>query len=383
MFMRSYRELIKKARSEVEEISVEEVNKLLHQPDKTVELIDVRSRGLMALGHIKDAVLIPAEELETAVRHLFPDKNRSLLLYGSSSNHSLLAALSMKEMGYSDVKSMAGGLADWIDAGYEIENETGFTGVQLDHYSRQMILSEMGIEGQMLLLKSRVLVVGAGGLGSSAVQYLAASGVGTLGVVDFDRVNASNLNRQVIHSFDSIGRRKTESAKEGIRRINPDVQILTFDERLTPANALDIVKEFDVVLDGSDNFETKYLLNDAAFFAGRPYVFGGAVRTEGQASVFYPQTGGPCLRCIMPLPPQPNQVPTCSEVGVLGVVPGQIGLVQAAETLKLLLKKGEPMIGRLFLYSAMEGDFRTVTIKKDPTCPLCGSEPTIRSLENH
>jgi adenylyltransferase/sulfurtransferase len=172
-----------------------------------------------------------------------------------------------------------------------------------------MILSEVGVEGQMLLLKSRVLVVGAGGLGSSAVQYLAASGVGTLGVVDFDRVNASNLNRQIIHSFGNIGRRKTESAKEGIRRINPDVQVLTFDERLTSANALDIIKEFDVVLDGSDNFETKYLLNDAAFFAGRPYVFGGAVRTEGQASVFYPKTGGPCLRCIMPLPPQADQVP--------------------------------------------------------------------------
>ena len=381
--MRSYQELIKKARSEVEEISAEEVNKLLHRPDKTVKLIDIRSKELMALGHIRDAVLIPAEELETAVRHLFPDKKRPLLLYGSSGNHSLLAALSMKEMGYSDVKSMAGGIAGWINAGYEIESEMGFTGVQLNHYSRQMMLSEVGVEGQMLLLKSRVLVVGAGGLGSPALQYLAASGVGTIGVVDFDRVNASDLNRQIIHSFDNIGTRKTESAKEAIKRINPDVQVLTFDERLTSANALDIIKEFDVILDGSDNFETKYLLNDAAFFAGKPYVFGGAVRTEGQATVFYPKTGGPCLRCIMPLPPHPNQVPTGSEVGVLGVVPGQIGLVQAAETLKLLLKKGEPMIGRLFLYSAMEADFITVTIKKDPTCPLCGSEPTIRSLENH
>jgi molybdopterin/thiamine biosynthesis adenylyltransferase/rhodanese-related sulfurtransferase len=307
--MRSYQERIKKAQSEVEELSVEEANNLLHQPDMTVELIDIRSKGLIALGHIRDAVPIPAEELEKVVRHLFPDKNRPLLLYGSSGHHSLLAALSLKEMGYSDVKSMAGGIAGWMDAGYEIVSETGFTSVQLNHYSRQMTLSEVGVEGQMLLLKSRVLVVGAGGLGSSAVQYLAASGVGTLGVVDFDRVNASNLNRQVIHSFDNIGRRKTESAKEGIRRINPDVQVLTFDERLTSANALDIIKEFDVVLDGSDNFETKYLLNDAAFFADKPYVFGGAVRTEGQASVFYPKTRGPCLRCIMPLPPQPHQGP--------------------------------------------------------------------------
>jgi len=263
-----------------------------------------------------------------------------------------------------------------------IKKEAYFTSAQRDRYRRQTILPEVGVEGQALLLKSKVLVVGAGGLGSPVLLYLAACGVGTLGIVDFDRVDASNLTRQVIHSFDNIGRRKTESAKEGIGRINPDVQVLTFDERLTAANALDIIKEFDVVLDGSDNFETKYLLNDAAFFAGKPYVFGGAVRTEGQVSVFYPKIRGPCLRCIMPLLPSRSKAPTGSEVGVLGVVPGQIGLVQAAETLKLLLNIGVPMIGRFLLYSALEGDFTTVVVSKDPRCPLCGAQPTITSLQS-
>ncbi len=308
--MKSYEESVEEARRAVEEISAEETHELLHRVPKAVTIIDIRNREEMALGSIKGAALIPAEELKAAANHLFPDKTKPLILYCAAGNRSLLTALALKRTGYVDVKSLAGGMKAWNEAAFEIDNQTLFTRDQLVHDSRQMLLPEVGVEGQTLLSKARVLIVGAGGLGSPAALYLAASGVGTIGIVDFDRVDASNLNRQIIHRFTSIGKAKTESAREGIERINPDVEVLTYDERLTWANAAAIVDQFDVILDGSDNFQTKYLLNDAAFFAGKPYVFGAAVRTEGQASVFYPKEGGPCLRCMLPQPPPQEMVPT-------------------------------------------------------------------------
>lgn len=266
--------------------------------------------------------------------------------------------------------------------GYDSTNAPDLTAEQLVHYGRQMLLPGIGAEGQKKLLASRVLVVGAGGLGSASLLYLAASGVGTIGIVDFDRVDLGNLHRQVIHTYPNIGRPKTDSAADTIARINPDVRVIAFNERLTPANAVDIIRDFDLVLDGSDNFQTKYLLNDAAFFAGKPFVFGAAVRTEGQASVFSPGSGGPCLRCMLPEPPGKDSVPGASEVGVLGVVPGQMGLIQATEALKLLLDTGQPLIGRFLIYNALEADFRVFTLKKDPACPLCGSNPTILTLRD-
>jgi sulfur-carrier protein adenylyltransferase/sulfurtransferase len=308
--MKSYKELVEEARQTVEEVTVDQARELQLRAGGAVEFIDIRSREQMSLGTIKGATLIPAEELEAAARHLYPDKGKPIILYCAAGNRSLFTALALKELGYMSVKSLAGGMRAWTDAGYEIDNRTLFTREQLLQYSRQMLLPEVGIEGQTLISKARVLVVGAGGLGSPAVLYLAASGVGTIGIVDFDQVDASNLNRQVIHAFDSVGKPKTESAKEGIARINPDVEVLTFPDRLTWANAIPVVRDFDIVVDGSDNFQTKYLLNDAAFFEGKPYVFGAAVRTEGQASVFYPKGGGPCLRCMLPHPPQQDLVPT-------------------------------------------------------------------------
>jgi sulfur-carrier protein adenylyltransferase/sulfurtransferase len=308
--MKSYQELVEEARHAVEEVTADQVRELLARGKNEAEVIDIRNREQMSLGTIKGAALVPSEELEATVRHLYADKGKTLILYCSAGNRSLFTALALKEKGYVNVKSLAGGMKAWMDAGYEIDNQTLFTREQLLHYSRQMLLPEVGIEGQTLLAKARVLVVGAGGLGSPAVLYLAASGVGTIGIVDFDLVDASNLNRQVIHAFANIGKPKTESAKEGIARINPDVEVITFPDRLTWVNARGIVKDFDIILDGSDNFQTKYLLNDAAFFEGKPYVFGAAVRTEGQASVFYPTGGGPCLRCMLPQPPQQELVPT-------------------------------------------------------------------------
>jgi adenylyltransferase/sulfurtransferase len=264
----------------------------------------------MALGYIKGAALIPAEELEASAHHLLTDKNTPVLLYCESGRRSLLTGLALKEMGYKRIISITGGMTAWREAGYEVENETLLSQDQLTRYSRQMLLPEVGVEGQLKLLDARVLLVGAGGLGSSIALYLAAAGVGTIGIADFDVVEKSNLNRQVIHAAANAGRLKTESAREGVSRINPDVRVVTFSERMAPKNIADILDDFDIVVDGADNFQTKYLLNDAAFFAGKPYIFGAAVRTEGQASVFFPKEGGPCLRCLLPQPPPQELAPT-------------------------------------------------------------------------
>ncbi len=308
--MPSYNDLLEQARAEIDEISVKAAHEMLRGGGEAVQLVDIRSREHMALGYIKGAALIPADELEMTVHHLLPDKSKPVLLYCESGHRSLFTALTFKEMGYTRVSALAGGMTAWREAGYEIENETLLTQDQLTRYSRQMLLPAVGVEGQLRLLNAKVLLVGAGGLGSSAALYLAAAGVGTIGIADFDRVEKSNLNRQVIHAAGNVRKPKTESAREGIGRINPDIRVITFYERITPENIADILKDFDILLDGSDNFRTKYLLNDAAFFAGKPYIFGGAVRTDGQAAVFFPNAGGPCLRCLMPQPPPQETAPT-------------------------------------------------------------------------
>ncbi len=381
--MKHHDEAPDKARSTIERIPAEELHRLLNGPGGSqIRLIDIRSVRHTALGYIKGASLLPRDGLETGIEHFVPDKHLHVVLYAASEDQALTAARILEELGYGHVRVMPGGIEAWIAAGYDIENPTGLRTEQLVHYGRQMLLPGIGAEGQKKLLASRVLVVGAGGLGSTALLYLAASGIGTIGIVDSDRVDLGNLHRQVIHAYGNIGRPKTESAADTIARVNPDVRVIRFNERLTPANALDIIKEFDVVLDGSDNFRTKYLLNDAAFFAGKPFVFGAAVRMEGQASVFSPGSGGPCLRCMLPWPPGQDTVPGASEAGVLGVVPGEIGLIQATETLKVLLGTGQPLIGRFLIYNAPEADFRVFTLKKDPACPLCGANPAIVTLRD-
>ncbi|MBI2368930.1 MAG: molybdopterin-synthase adenylyltransferase MoeB [Deltaproteobacteria bacterium] len=254
-----------------------------------------------------------------------------------------------------------------------------FTEEQIRRYSRHIILPEVGGKGQERLLASRALLIGAGGLGSPAAYYLAAAGIGTLGIVDFDDVDLSNLQRQILHRTDDVGRPKVESAREALQALNPDVRVIPYKEQLTSANILELLAEHDVVVDGSDNFPTRYLVNDACVIAGKPNVYGSVFRFEGQVTVFQPGQG-PCYRCLYPEPPPPGLVPSCQEAGVLGVLPGVIGLVQAIETVKVLLKIGEPLIGRLLTFDALGLRFRELKLRRDPACPLCGEAPTITQL---
>lgn len=302
-------DLLQHARASVQEISTQEAYKLFKARGETV-FVDIREPEQVALGYIEGSVFVRSDELEMQVRHLLPDKNAHLVLYCRAGIRSLLTAATLKEMGYGNVSTISGGIEAWKEAGYELITSNLLTKEQITHYSRQIILREIGLEGQRRLLDAKVLLVGVGGLGSATATYLAASGVGTLGIMDFDRVDKSNLNRQIIHAYGDVGRPKVDSAAERIRLINPEVQVVVLKEKLVPSNALDIVNRFDIILDGSDNFPTKYLLNDAAFFSGKPYVFGAAVRFEGNATVFHPKAGGPCLRCMMPAPPSEELVPT-------------------------------------------------------------------------
>ena len=291
-----------------EQISVAEAHRLI-QNDGTVTVIDVRERG-PALGYIPGAIFIPLELLEEAVDKLPHNKDAPLLTYCASGIVSANAVTVLKSMGYRNVCSIRGGFNAWQVLGFEVASDGRLTPEQLNRYSRNILLEEIGTEGQAKLLNSKVLIVGAGGLGSPAALYLAAAGVGTIGIADFDMLELSNLNRQVIHRTADVGRLKTESAKDGVERLNPDVKVITYDERLTARNVLDIVQEYDVVMDATDSIKSKFLLNDACYFADKPYIFGGAVRFEGQAGVFYPKEGGPCLRCLFPKQPSERQAPT-------------------------------------------------------------------------
>jgi len=296
-------------RTGVAEISIHEARRLLLQGEKII-LLDVREKEELALGYLKDSVLIPRAHLPEKVETLLPDKNVPIVVYCAAGVRSLLAVKTLKEMGYLQALSMKEGFDGWKAAGYEIANDSELTPDQLTRYSRHLLLKEVGIEGQTQLLHSKVLLIGAGGLGSPAGLYLAAAGVGILGIIDSDRVDMTNLQRQVLHTTQDIGRPKTESAKETIRRINPDVNVITYQERLTVENALNIIQNYDIVLDGSDNFPTKFLVNDACYFAGKPLIYGGVFQFEGQASIFFPKEGGPCLRCLFPEPPPPGLVPS-------------------------------------------------------------------------
>jgi sulfur-carrier protein adenylyltransferase/sulfurtransferase len=291
------------------QISVDDAKDLLRNNARVI-LVDVRSDGEMCLGSIKGARLVAPGLIEEEADKLSQDKHAPILVYCSSGDRSLRAAEKLRKMGFNNARSIAGGFTAWLNSGGEMVIGSRFTVEQLDRYSRNMLLSEIGEEGQLKLMNAKVLLVGAGGLASSAGLYLAACGVGTIGIADFDRVELSNLNRQVIHGTSDIGSLKVDSAKSAIDRINPNVKVLPFNMRLTSENALDIISDFDIVMDASDNVDTKFLLNDACFFAGKPYVFGGAVGFDGQAGVFWPKAGGPCLRCIFPKPPPQHLAPT-------------------------------------------------------------------------
>jgi molybdopterin/thiamine biosynthesis adenylyltransferase/rhodanese-related sulfurtransferase len=298
-----------KAKRVDSEISVEKTHELL-QKKEPVFLLDIREAEEIATGYIKGTLFLPQGRLEKEIENLLPDKDVPVVVYCAGGIRSLKAARVMQEKGYKNVFSMAKGMDGWEAAGYEVVSDSELTQDQLTRYSRHILLKEVGEQGQLQLLKAKVLLVGAGGLGCPAGLYLAAAGVGTIGIIDSDRVDLTNLQRQVLHGTSDVGRPKTESAKEAIGRINPDVKVITYQERLTSQNALDIFPHYDIIIDGSDNFPTKYLVNDAAFLTGKPYIYGGVFQFEGQASVFFPKEGGPCLRCLFPEPPPPGFVPS-------------------------------------------------------------------------
>ena len=328
---------------------------------------------------MEGATSLPRGFLEIKVESTVPDKSTPILAYCAGGVRSLLAAKALKEMGYHNVLSMSGGYTAWKTAGYSWIQDHQFTQEQSTRYSRHFLLPEVGEEGQAKLLKAKVLMVGAGGLGSPSAYYLAAAGVGTLGIIDNDVVDLSNLQRQILHTNDRLGMPKTESAQMTIQALNPDVRVIPYQEKLTSQNIMEIIKDYDIIVDGCDNFPTRYLVNDACVLAKKPNVHGSIFQFEGQASVFYPGKG-PCYRCLYPEPPPPEMAPSCQEAGVLGVLPGLIGVIQALETIKLILGKGDTLVGRLLCFNTLTMEITTLNLKADPACPMCGEKPTIQKL---
>src|SRR4051795_10374624 len=367
--MASYRDLLKAAKSDIREIDPETAEARLN--DST--FLDVREMDEFEQGMIPGSVFIPRGHLESKVENQITDRDRPVVVYCAGGNRSAFAAKTLQELGYTDVVSMAGGFGRWKNEGRPWITPAVLTPEQRNRYHRHVLLPEVGEAGQQKLLESKVLLLGAGGLGSPAALYLAAAGVGTLGIVDMDVVDASNLQRQILHNIDRIGERKVDSAKKTLTMLNPDVNVVTHDVRFGADNVMEIIDGYDVVLDGTDNFPTRYLLNDASLLARIPVVHGSIFRFEGQATVFKPYEG-PCYRCLLPEPPPPELAPSCAEAGVLGVLPGIVGSIQAMETIKLLLDLGDPLIGRLLAYDALEQSFRTFKVRRDPSCPACGED---------
>jgi molybdopterin/thiamine biosynthesis adenylyltransferase/rhodanese-related sulfurtransferase len=371
------REILRRARQQVPEWTPSQVHeKLTRQQgngpgDQDFVFVDVREKYEWNDGHIPGAIHVPKGFLELQIEEAVPDKSKKLVLYCAGGVRSLIAGNTLRQMGYEDVVSMVGGFGQWKGNGYEFEVPRVMSDVQARRYSRHMLIPEVGEAGQFKLLDSRVLLVGAGALGSPSALYLAAAGVGTLGIIDADVVEESNLQRQVIHNTQRIGEYKAESARQTIEALNPDVKVVTYIERLDETNVARIIADYDVIVDGTDNFPTRYLLNDAAILANKPVVHGSVFRFEGQVTVFKPYEG-PCYRCLYREPPPPALAPSCAEAGVLGVLPGVIGLLEATETIKLLLGIGDPLAGRLLTYDALSGEFNELRLFRDPECPACG-----------
>jgi len=362
-------------RSEISEIDATHARERIESGEPVV--VDVREQDEWDEGHIAGAIHVPRGHLESRIERLAPDTSRPVVVYCSAGNRSAFAAKTLTDLGYEDVVSLAGGFTDWKRNGFPVQLQAGLDAPRRARYSRHLLIPEVGEEGQLKLLDSKVLLVGAGGLGSPASLYLAAAGVGRIGIVDADVVDESNLQRQIVHSTDSLGEPKVESAKRTIEALNPDVDVVAYKERLTSENIERILADgWDVIVDGADNFPTRYLVNDASIWHKIPVVHGSIYRFEGQVTVFKPYEG-PCYRCLFPTPPPPELAPSCAEGGVLGVLPGVIGSLQASEALKLALGIGEPLIGRLLLFDALAATFDEVKLRRDQDCPVCGEHPTI------
>ncbi|HEX3688985.1 MAG TPA: molybdopterin-synthase adenylyltransferase MoeB [Solirubrobacteraceae bacterium] len=371
-------EVLRQIKSRIEEVDPAVVRE---QSSNGAVIIDVREPEEWGTGHIPGAKHVPQSYLESRIEGAAPDRSQHVILYCQSGNRSAWAARTLlDDLGYENVESMTGGFTLWKDRGYDVETPRTLTAEQRDRYSRHLLLPEVGAEGQQKLLDAKVLLLGAGGLGSPVALYLAAAGVGTLGIVDNDEVDVSNLQRQVIHSTERVGVSKVDSAEQTITALNPDVKVKKYDLRLGPENIMEILPGYDVVVDGLDNFPTRYLLNDASVRLGIPVVSAAILGFEGQLSVFKPYDG-PCYRCLFPVPPPAELAPSCGANGVLGVLPGTMGLLQATEVVKLILGEGDPLIGRLLMYDALAASFTEVRVRRDPDCPICSREPEAISDE--
>lgn len=370
--MPNFRELLAATKSEIREIDTAAADKLRRRSGATV--LDVREPEEHEQGAIPGAVHIPRGTLETSIENRIPDKSVPVIIHCASGVRSAFAAKTLAELGYEDVTSMSGGFNKWKDEGRDWATPRALTPEQRNRYQRHLTLPEVDVEGQLKLLDAKVLLLGAGGLGSPAALYLAAAGVGTLGIVDMDVVDDSNLQRQILHNLDRLGERKVDSAKKTLSALNPDVNVVTHDVRLGADNIVEILAGYDIVIDGADNFPVRYLLNDAALKVGVPVVHGSIFRFEGQVTVFKPHDG-PCYRCFLPEPPPPEMAPSCAEAGVLGVLPGIVGSIQALEAIKLILGVGDDLSGRLLAYDSLEQSFRTFKVRRDPECPTCSIDP--------
>src|SRR6266446_1652403 len=371
--------LVDEARSQIKQISQDEARNLM---EKGAVLVDVRESDEWRQGHISQAVSIPKGFLELRIEEKVPDRKAPVILQCASGMRSNLAALTLKkELGYENLYSLVGGFNAWKDAGLPWTADRQFTQEELTRYSRHFVIPEVGEKGQAKLLDSKVLLLGTGALGSPSALYLAAAGVGTIGLVDFDVVDMSNLQRQIIHTTDRVGMLKTESAQKQINALNPGIKVIRHDVRLTSENVMDIIKDYDVVVNCGDNFPTRYLINDACVFAKKPLVDAAIFRFEGNATVFYAAKGGPCYRCLYPEPAPPDMAPSCAEAGVLGAVPGLIGSIEALEAIKLIVGAGTPLIGKMVYFDTLSKDYvRVLKIKRDPKCPVCSDHPTRTGL---
>jgi sulfur-carrier protein adenylyltransferase/sulfurtransferase len=373
-------EPIELIRSRIEELDPADASAELESGDAV--LVDTREQYEWDEAHLEGATLVPPASVEDRIGEVAPDRSRRVVLYCRVGNRSARAADQLEsELGYENVASIAGGIVAWQEAGLPVVEPEGMTAEQRMRYSRHTLLPEVGVEGQLKLLNSRVLLVGAGGLGSPAALYLAAAGIGTLGLVDDDVVDESNLQRQVIHTTERVGVPKTESARLSIEQLNPDVEVVEHRTRLAADNILEIADDYDVIVDGADNFPTRYLLNDASVRLRKPVVSASILAFEGQISTFVPYEG-PCYRCLYPTPPPPELAPSCGAAGVLGVMAGVMGLLQANEVIKLVAGIGEPLIGRLLLYDSLATRFTELKVNRDPKCPICGPDaPEIPASE--
>ena len=370
--MTTYRELLKSVKAEIAEVDARAAQEI-----EGALFVDVRRYDEWEEGHIPGAVHVPRGSLESRIEGVVPDPATPIVLYCASGERSAFGAKSLAELGYENVVSLAGGFTDWKRNGYEIVLPTTLSPERRTRYSRHLLIPEIGEAGQLKLLESKILLIGAGGLGSPAALYLAAAGVGRIGIIDADIVDETNLQRQIAHSLDTLGTPKVDSAKRAIEALNPDVDVRTYRERLTSDNIDRILDDgWEIVVDGADNFPTRYLLNDASVWRGIPVVHGSIYRFEGQVTVLKPGDG-PCYRCLFPEPPPAELAPSCAEGGVLGVLPGIVGTLQTNEALKLALGIGEPLVGRLLLIDALEAEFTEVHVHRNPECPVCGEDPTI------